>query len=150
MDKLGVVFTPIQSTGPGPASYIQIVNQSTGLCMDIAEGSMRDGTNVMQWTCTGAAWQKWSYDATTGLIRSQHDPRFCLDNGGRYEDGAHLLIWTCNGNANQRFTLSSAMGTIAMRSHPAQMADVAGSNTGDDIITNSNRTSSSSHWTFVP
>lgn len=150
VDKLGVVYTPIQSSAPAAASYLQIVNQSTGLCMDIENGAMSAGTNVMQWTCTGAAWQKWSYDATTGLIRSLHDPRYCLDNSGRYDDGANIVIWPCNGNANQRFTLSTVNGTLSMRTHPAQVIDTVGSSAGDDIITYSSGAGANQQWEFMP
>lgn len=150
VDKIGVVYTPVLSYTPATARYFQIVNQSTGLCMDIQGGSMSAGTDVVQWTCTGANWQKWSYDAGTGLIRSLHDPRYCLDNAGYYDNGANIQIWTCNGNANQRFTLDEATGSISVRTNAVQVVDAAGSTAGSDIITYSDWGGANQRWSFIP
>lgn len=150
VDKIGMVYTPVLSYTPGTAKYFQIVNQSSGLCMDINGGVMADGTDVIQWTCSGANGQKWSYDSGTGLIRSLQDPRFCLDNGGYYDDGADIQIWTCNGNANQRFTLDEATGTISVRTNSAQVVDADGTTAGNDIITYSDSGGANQRWSFVP
>ena len=66
------------------AEYVQLVNNASGLCMDILDAEMAPGTDVIQWACNGGDGQKWNYDAYTGLIRSKLDPRYCLDNGGMY------------------------------------------------------------------
>jgi hypothetical protein len=151
VDKLGVIYAPRGTQpAPGPATYTSIVNRASGLCMDINNGVMANGTNVMQWTCSGANWQKWHYDATTGLIRSQRDPRFCLDNTGSFDDGANIMIWTCSGNANQRFNVDTASGVISMRTYPTQVVDGAGTAPGNDIITFGNWGGTNQRWNFVP
>jgi hypothetical protein len=151
VDKLGVVYAPRLSTpAPGPASYFSIVNRASGLCMDVWNAAMAPGTNVAQWSCSGAAWQKWSYDAGSGLIRSQQDPRFCLDNSGNFNDGGNIMIWNCTGNANQRFDLDTASGVIRMRSEPVQVVDAVGAAPGNDIITFTNWGGANQRWNFVP
>jgi len=152
VDKLGVVYTPRQSTAPGAATYFQIVNRNSGLCMDINNATMGSGTNVQQWTCNGGNWQRWSYDATTGLIRSLQDPRYCLDNGGTYSDGANVQIWACTGNANQRFTLDTVSGSIRMRTYPTQVVDAfnASATPGSNIITWTDSGAANQRWNFVP
>ena len=152
VDKLGVVYTPRQSIVPGAASYFQIVNRNSGLCMDINNANMASGTNVQQWTCNGGNWQKWSYDAATGLIRSLQDPRYCLDNGGSYSDGANVQIWACSGNANQRFMLDAVNGVIRMRTYATQVVDALGASKtpGSDIITWTDSGGTNQRWNFVP
>jgi len=151
VDKLGVIYAPRQSgSPPGPASYFSIVNRASGLCMDVWNAAMAPGTNVAQWTCSGANWQKWSYDAITGLIRSRHDPRFCLDNSGWFDDGANIMIWNCSGNANQRFDLDTSTGVIRMRTHPTQVVDAVGATPGNDVITFSDWGGTNQRWNFVP
>jgi hypothetical protein len=150
VDKLGVIYAPVVASGPGPASYVSFVNRSSGLCMDVWNGSMANGTNVAQWNCNGASNQKWSYDAATGLIRSQRDPRFCLDNSGGFDDGANIMLWTCNGNANQRFDLNASTGVVRMRSWPVQVVDAVGATPGNDVITFSDWGGTNQRWNFVP
>jgi len=150
VDKLGAVYTRIVSHTPDSARYFQIVNQGSGLCMDIDGANMAPGTDVIQWTCSAARWQKWSHDAGTGLIRSLHDPRYCLDNSGSYDNGANIVIWPCNGNANQRFTLDEAAGTISVRTNPVQVIDGAGASPGSDVITYGDWGGVNQRWNFVP
>lgn len=150
VDKLGAVYVPLPSAPMPAASYFQIINNNSGLCMDISNAKMQLGTNVLQWYCNGDDWQKWSYDETTGLIRSKQDPRYCLDNSGNYDDGANIVVWTCNGNANQRFTLDAATGTIHMRTFPDQVVDAYGAAAGNDIITWWNWGGENQLWSFVP
>jgi endonuclease/exonuclease/phosphatase family metal-dependent hydrolase len=151
VDKLGVIYAPRQAgSPPGPASYVSIVNRASGLCLDVWNAAMAPGTNVAQWTCSGANWQKWSYDATTGLIRSRHDPRFCLDNTGSFDDGANIMIWPCTGNANQRFDVDTAGGVIRMRTWPTQVVDAVGTAPGNDVITWTNWGGTNQRWNFAP
>jgi endonuclease/exonuclease/phosphatase family metal-dependent hydrolase len=151
VDKLGAIYAPRQSgTAPGPAQYAQVRNRASGLCLDVWNAVMAPGTNVAQWSCSGAANQRWSYDATTGLIRSQGDPRFCLDNSGSFADGANAVIWPCNGNAHQRFDVVSSTGEIRVRSYPVQVLDAAGTAPGNDVITWSNHGGANQRWDWVP
>ena len=117
--------------------------------MDAYQGVMADGTSVDEWTCNGGANQLWSYDDTTGLIRSMDDPHFCLDNGGTYADGATLMIWTCSGNSNQRFTLD-ASGTLGVRSYPVEVIDGGGGTVGATLQTLTSSGGSTQHWNLVP
>jgi endonuclease/exonuclease/phosphatase family metal-dependent hydrolase len=151
VDKLGVIYAP-RSTGTAPAAppYFSIVNRASGLCLDFWNVVMAPGTYVAQWPCNGGSWQKWNHDPTTGLIRSQQDPRFCLDNTGSFDDGANIVIWTCNGNAHQKFDVDVPAGVIRMRTHPTQVVDAVGTAAGNDVITFSNWGGTNQRWNFVP
>lgn len=135
VDRLGVVYAPITATAVAAATPVRFVNRRSGQCLDIDHANMADGTNVMQWPCNDGANQRWSYDETSGLIRSMQDPHFCLDNSGSYADGANIAIWSCNGNSNQRFKFDPATGKIAMRNYPAQVIDASGTNAGANVVT---------------
>lgn len=149
VDKLGAVYTPVLSYTPGSARYFQIVNQNSGLCMDINNANLAPGTDVIQWSCNGANWQKWSYDGATGLIRSLHDPRYCLDNSGSYDNGANIVIWTCNGSSNQRFTVDEVTGTLSVRTNPVQVIDAVGTSPGNDVITHGDWGGRNQRWSFI-
>ena len=151
VDELGVVYAPIVASPPAPAQAVQFVNRDSGMCLDIKGGNTADGTPLIQWPCNGAANQRWSYDAATGLVRSMQDPHFCLDNTGTYANGASVVIWTCNGNSNQRFTYDPRSGSLALRNDPNQVVDAArGSGAGGSVVTWSNWQGANQAWNAVP
>jgi hypothetical protein len=148
IDKLGVVYAPIMQSVPTAVTPMQIVNQDSGQCLDIEHAIAADGSNVIQWPCNGGGNQRWSYDDSSGLIRSMLDPHYCLDNSGSYHDGANIAIWNCNGNSNQRFKFDPVTGKISIRSYPALVVDASGSDAGDNIITWSFWGGSNQRWSM--
>jgi endonuclease/exonuclease/phosphatase family metal-dependent hydrolase len=150
VDRLGAVFMPIPTARPAAAAFMQVVNQQSGLCLDIAGGQPGNGVNVHQWTCNGSAWQKWHHDPQTGLVRSQADPRYCLDNSGSFNDGANLVVWACTGSSHQRFDWNAATGVLSLRTHAAQVVDGAGTTAGSDVITWSHWGGANQRWIFTP
>jgi hypothetical protein len=150
VDRLGLVYTRVQSTVPGAAAYFQIINRASKRCLDITNGSATNGATIEQWMCGDNDWQKWSYDAKTGLIRSKQDPRYCLDNGGQFGNGANLVLWNCTGNANQRFTADTNTGTIRMRTMPDEVVDGYGTSNGAVVGTWWFGGGQNQLWDFVP
>ncbi len=142
-------FTDASARNPvGDVGYARIVSNASGLCMDIAGASMTSGTNVIQWTCSGADWQLWSYSPISGAIRSKNDPRYCLDNSSVFENGADVILWACNGGDAQRFTVD-ASGAIHVRAAPDQVLDGFGTSAGDDVGTWGNWGGANQRWTWV-
>lgn len=150
LDRLGMVYAPTPVNAAPAASYKQIVNRQSGQCLDITNIQMAPGTKIQQWSCNGGDWQKWHYDAPTGLVRSQRDPRYCLDNSGSFADGSRLQIWTCNGNANQRFTVDEGRGMIMMRTYATQVLDAVGTVSGASVITYTDWGGANQRWLLVP
>ncbi|CCE12076.1 conserved exported hypothetical protein [Bradyrhizobium sp. STM 3843] len=149
VDKLGVVYAPV-NTGTVPARQPQrLINRSSSLCMDVNGGTMADGTAVIQWSCNGGVNQTWSYDDQTGMIRSMADPHYCLDNNGTYGDGAQLIIWTCTGNNNQRFKYDASAGTIAVRSYPTEVIGMNGTSLGNQLLTATASGAAAQTWTLA-
>jgi len=150
VDKLGVVYAPVPNTTAPARQPLRIINRTSALCIDVNGGTMADGTSVIQWACNGGANQTWSYDDTTGMIRSMNDPHYCLDNSGTYGDGAQLIIWTCTGNNNQRFKYDAAAGTISVRSYPTEVISQNGTSLGNQLDTTTASGDTAQLWTMTP
>lgn len=150
MDKLGVVYAPVSTTAAPARQPVRIVNRTSALCMDVNGATMADGTAVIQWYCNGSANQTWSYDDTSGMIRSMQDPHYCLDNNGTYGDGAQLIIWSCTGNNNQRFRYDATAGTIALRSYAVEVVSQNGTSVGNQLLTSTASAAGSQLWSLTP
>jgi hypothetical protein len=86
------------------------VNVSTGRCLDIRDGDLSNGTDVMTAPCSGSATQRWRVDTARGVVQSYADSGFCLDSRGDVDKG--VGIWDCDSvdgdhGDNLRFTVDS-------------------------------------------
>ncbi|MER7927419.1 RICIN domain-containing protein [Streptomyces sp. NPDC096057] len=113
---------PTRSAGPSPTPspspaahapngiYAQVVNVSTGRCLDIRDGDLTEGTDVITAPCTSSATQLWRVDAARGVVQSSADSDLCLDSRGSVEKG--VGVWECGSvdgghGDNLRFTVDS-------------------------------------------
>ncbi|MFD7303766.1 ricin-type beta-trefoil lectin domain protein [Streptomyces pharetrae] len=99
--------TPPPARPPGGSSA-QVVNAASGLCLDIRDGVMDNGTDVVTAPCSAARTQIWRVDPWWGVLRSAADPEYCLDSRGSVDRG--VGIWTCSSvtgrnGRNLRFTV---------------------------------------------
>ncbi|WP_105973404.1 RICIN domain-containing protein [Streptomyces geranii] len=109
--------TPTASPTPAPtvvfrapgASYAQVVNVANGRCLDIRDGLLEKGTDVLTAPCSATSkTQRWSVDTDLGVLRSGADTELCLDSRG--DVAKRVGIWECsavdgdNGD-NLRFTV---------------------------------------------
>ncbi|MEW2510699.1 RICIN domain-containing protein [Streptomyces sp. NPDC046870] len=106
--------SPTPPPAPPGASYAQVVNLATGRCLDIRDGDLAKGTDVVTAPCDSSATQRWSVDASLGVLRSAADDDFCLDSRGSVDRG--VGIWECDSvhgrnGENLRFTVDPD-GTI--------------------------------------
>jgi hypothetical protein len=98
------------ATHPPNGTYAQVVNVASGLCLDIRDGDMDLGTDVITARCTSSATQRWRVDTARGVLQSYADPGFCLDSRGDTYRG--VGIWECSSvygrnGRNLRFTVDS-------------------------------------------
>lgn len=105
---------PSPSFAPPGTSFTQVVNLATGRCLDIRDGDLSRGNDVITAPCSAADTQRWRFDTYLGVLRSEADDNFCLDSRGSTDRG--VGIWTCDsvygGNGeNLRFTIDPD-GTI--------------------------------------
>ncbi|MFE2139304.1 ricin-type beta-trefoil lectin domain protein, partial [Streptomyces sp. NPDC059466] len=99
--------TPTPAAPPG-AAYAQVVNAASGLCLDIRDGDLEKGTDVVTAHCGSSSTQRWRVDASLGVLQSYADPDFCLDSRGSVDNG--VGIWECSSAEgrharNLRFTV---------------------------------------------
>ncbi|MFG2370726.1 ricin-type beta-trefoil lectin domain protein [Streptomyces sp. NPDC048504] len=101
---------------PSPASHApdgtsaRVVNVSTGRCLDIRDGDLTEGTDVITAPCTSSDTQLWRVDAGRGVVQSSADSDLCLDSRGSVAKG--VGIWECdsvdgNHGENLRFTVDA-------------------------------------------
>ncbi|MFJ1975023.1 ricin-type beta-trefoil lectin domain protein [Streptomyces sp. NPDC087903] len=101
--------TPTPSSTPPPGgTFAQVVNVASGLCLDIRDGDLEKGTDVVTAPCAASSTQRWRVDAARGVLQSSADPDFCLDSRGSVDDG--VGIWECDSvegdhGDNLRFTV---------------------------------------------
>ncbi|MFF7214471.1 ricin-type beta-trefoil lectin domain protein [Streptomyces sp. NPDC008238] len=98
---------------PGSA-YAQVVNDASGLCLDVRDEEFDKGDDVIVAGCdAGSASQKWRVDPR-GLLVNGADPAFCLDSRGDTDRG--LGIWACSsvegGNAANLLFLVDSLGRV--------------------------------------
>ncbi|KQV13915.1 MULTISPECIES: family 43 glycosylhydrolase [unclassified Kitasatospora] len=127
---------PSGETAATPTSY-SLVNRNSGKCLDLVDGSSADGANVRQFTCNGAAAQKWRVedqaDDTSRLVNVASGKVLDLaDCSGA--DGADLRQWSWLNNSCQRFRLviSDSGGWVRLvNASSGKVADVANCGTAD-------------------
>lgn len=104
--------TPTPTYRPPGPSYARVVNVADGLCLDIRDGDMDNGTDVVAAPCDSSRTQLWRVDAGRGVVQSYEDPYYCLDSRGSVERG--VGIWDCSAierSPNLRFAVD-ARGVI--------------------------------------
>lgn len=108
--------TPSPSTSPSATTHApdgtsaQIVNVSTGRCLDIRDGDLTKGTDVITAPCTSSDTQLWRVDSGRGVVQSSADSDLCLDSRGSVDKG--VGIWECDSvdgshGENLRFTVDA-------------------------------------------
>ncbi|MFJ9247866.1 ricin-type beta-trefoil lectin domain protein [Streptomyces sp. NPDC101776] len=100
--------TPSPTTHAPNGTYAQVVNVSTGRCLDIRDGDLTEGADVITAPCTSSDTQLWRVDAARGVVQSSADSDLCLDSRGSVEKG--VGIWECDSvdgshGDNLRFTV---------------------------------------------
>ncbi|MET7981189.1 RICIN domain-containing protein [Streptomyces sp. NPDC005281] len=86
--------SPTVALRPPGTAYAQVVNVASGLCLDIRDGDLEKGTDVVTAPCTSSATQRWRVDTGSGSLRSAADDGFCLDSRGSVDKG--VGIWECS------------------------------------------------------
>ncbi|MDX3378778.1 ThuA domain-containing protein [Streptomyces sp. ME02-6991-2A] len=85
------------ATGPKEGAVTGI----GGKCVDVANGSSADGTQIQLWTCNQSAAQKW----TAGTDDTLRALGKCLDiSGAGTADGTKIQLYGCNGTGAQRWS----------------------------------------------
>lgn len=140
----------IFSANPTPAytsfaydGYKTVVNANSGLCLDVNQGVVANGQNVIVWTCSAADNQKWFHDPANNLFRSYLDPRWCLDAQTPIVDHSNVQLWYCHGDYNQRWVQD---GVYFKVDGYTQVLDAVGSSAGSNVIAYANHGGANQQW----
>lgn len=126
----------------GKNGTYSLQNRSSGKYMDVEGGRAADGTNILQWTGTGAPNQQFTLtdvgDGAYKLLNVATGKAVDVA-GGSVNNAANVLQWTsAAGATNQQFILlASDNGYYKLKAtHSGRLVEVAGGglNAGDNII----------------
>ncbi|MFG3659585.1 RICIN domain-containing protein [Streptomyces sp. NPDC047706] len=105
---------PSPPAHPPGSAYAQVVNVASELCLDIRDGELDKGVDVITAPCAPAVTQRWRVDTGRGVLQSAADPEYCLDSRGSTDRG--VGIWTCSSvegrNARNLMFLVDGAGLI--------------------------------------
>lgn len=94
---------------------VTVVNQKTGRCLAVAEGTRAKGAHVIQWRCTGGAEQRWRISKRPGGIRLRNVASGqCLAIAyGTTKQGVKAIQWPCyRGKAPEQVWVRNAKGQL--------------------------------------
>ncbi|HET9643975.1 MAG TPA: RICIN domain-containing protein [Burkholderiaceae bacterium] len=137
----------------GKAYYI--VNEGSGLSLDVLEASIADGANVVQWTSNGQSSQQWTAtDLGNGIwsLRPMHSNKSLDVYGWSKANGGRITQWSYSGNLNQQWYLSATgSGSIKIASRFSRMLVTVGdSNQGSAVSQRWDMSSANQRWYFNP
>lgn len=132
-----------------------VVNEQTGKCLDVHNGTARSRDTVDEYTCAGQATQQWIFkpspdDSATGMLVNGYHSSSCLDVlGGATGDGAAVGIYDCNRLTNQEWELANRQSsTIASVSNGDRLLDVEGASRDNvaHVVTYTANGGANQHW----
>ncbi|MFI0722204.1 RICIN domain-containing protein [Streptomyces sp. NPDC021224] len=121
---------PPESSG----GVVQLVNENSGKCLEIADWRTDNGAPARQWDCTGGANQKW-FETTDYYGRHTYvnqNSGKCLEIADwRTDNGAPARQWDCTGGANQRWYFD----TIGVgQDEPSYIGHLLNDNSGNGCV----------------
>lgn len=105
-----LVREPLNGYDIADGGVYRLVNQTSGLCLDIENGSASPSAQIRQWECNGADAQNFRLERMSDgfyRLRSQlGDKSLCLDvENGSSTPGADIRLWACNNLSAQNWHL---------------------------------------------
>lgn len=140
---------------PVSGKVYNIVNEASGLYLDVSGGSKENNAKIIQWPANGAANQRWLVtDLGNGkwTIRPTHSKK-AMDVYGWYTvDGGAINQWDYSGNPNQQWQLVSSKsgGFTIVGEHSKKLVTVADKSRASAIYQNANNSSANQRWYFNP
>lgn len=116
-----------------PITSTTLIDKRAGLCMNVWGGNASNGADIKLHSCSGAANERFTYHADTGMFRSKLNENYCIDvSGGNFSNGGNIQLWSCSTtNNNQKFDIIG--DTIRPRINHNLAIDAYGKNQGDNV-----------------
>lgn len=132
-----------------------IVNEGSGLQLDVSGWSGDDGAGVGQWSRINGQNQQWTVTSMgSGLwsIRAVHSGKSLDVSNWSTADGAAIQQWSYTGNSNQQWKLDDAGGGAykVTSNYSKKLLTVADAKAGTSLKQQSDQKSSKQKWYFNP
>ena len=141
---------------PVSGKNYSIVNEASGLALDVLGWSQDDGADIIQYQSNGAANQQWTATKVADgswSLRPVHSSQKSMDvYGWQTGDNTPLKQWTYKGATNQLFALrATSNGTVNIVSNYSnKLVTVGDGNALSKIYQDSDRSSAKQRWYFNP
>ena len=109
---------------------IRLKSVHSAKCLDVADESINDRANILQWSCGQNHNQRWTFvEDNSGYfqIKALHSGK-CLDvASASSDDGANILQWPCDKSSNQLWKKrNNNDGSFALEAkHSGKCLDIA-------------------------
>lgn len=99
----------------GSGYWYTIVNNASGMCLDVPNNSTDNGVRLQIWPCNGSTAQLWSYHSPGWPIIGYNSGKCMDDYNWDTSNGAAVVIWQCGstgpgGQLNQEWWLNPGPG----------------------------------------
>ncbi|PBC92418.1 ricin-type beta-trefoil lectin protein [Streptomyces sp. Ag82_O1-15] len=127
--------TKTASSASSVVGYIK--NRHSGKCLTVHGASKANNARVDQYTCVGAANQRWTFEWTGGwsyALRNAHSGKCLTVHGASKAKGAAIDQYTCVGASNQSFyiNIGTPSKTPLKAAHSKKCLDVRGGSTANN------------------
>jgi hypothetical protein len=128
---------PAGAAGPAPLTGTALSAAHSGKCLNVAHASTADRASVIQYTCVGAANERWRavpQDDGSYQLVAEHSGKCLNVAGGATANRAPLIQYRCVGAANERWTPLDRPGGVAftlVAQHSGKCLNVAGASTAN-------------------
>ena len=102
----------------GAEGFVIMQEDGGTSCLQISNDSPQDGTAVSLAPCTGAAAQRWTFDADVLRATSLGAGQFCLDVGTDAANTSAAGVLTCTAGAVDKFFYNGADATLRLQGSP--------------------------------
>lgn len=141
---------PGRTTAPVLGRSYRVVNRATGLELAVRDAAQSDGAELIAWTASGTANQRFRVEAAPGgwTLIANHSGK-CLDlPESSHETGVQVTQFRCTGDTNQAVRLygTEASGYVLSYAHSGQELAVGGTGPGAPIV---QRTGATARWDLV-
>ena len=151
----GYILAANCSDMPVNGKSYQIVNEASGLYLDVSGASYDNGANIHQWSKNNYTNQDFTItDLGNGYwsIQPVHSGKSVDLYNWSTQDGGTIKQWDYWGGDVQQWKLSQAStGSFKIASKfSGKLMTVANNNQGSDVYQNADQSSSYQHWFFNP
>ncbi|MFC5910478.1 PHB depolymerase family esterase [Streptacidiphilus monticola] len=149
MAAYAIHFMGLDNGGSTTGSTGELHAVGAGKCLDDPNSTTAPGIQQQVYSCTGAANQTWTHNASKELTLTMSGQTLCLDASGQgTANGTKAILWTCNGQPNQQWNLNANGTVTGVQSGLCLDVIGAGTANGTPVELWSCNGGSNQQWTF--